>query len=167
PLTLAAAVRAAVHAIDPDQPVANIQTLNDILNGDSSMRRAVMLLWSAFALIALLLAGLGLYGVLSYFVTQHTAEIGVRMALGAQPHDVLRLILRQGLRLVVCGVAAGWLGALVLTRLMKSLVFGIGATDPLTFALVPVLLGVVALAACWIPARRATRVDPLIALRSE
>jgi putative ABC transport system permease protein len=168
PLSLAAAVRAAVHAVDPDQPVANLQTMQDILGGESSMRRAVMLLWSAFALVALLLAALGLYGVLSYFVTQHTAEIGVRMALGAQPRDVLRLVLwQQGLRLVACGVAAGWVGALVLTRLMRSLVFGVGAVDPLTFALVPLLLGVVALVACWIPARRATQVDPLIALRHE
>ncbi len=167
PLTLAAAVRAAVHAVDPDQPVANIQTMEDILSGNSSMRRAVMLLWSAFAALALLLAALGLYGVLSYFVTQHTPEIGIRMALGARSGDVLRLVLRQGMRLVGCGVAAGWLGALTLARLMKSLVFGIGATDPLTFALVPLLLGVVALAACWIPARRATRVDPLVALRRE
>jgi putative ABC transport system permease protein len=167
PLKLAAAVREAVHAVDPDQPVANIQTMQDILNGNSSMRRAVMLLWASFAVITLLLAGLGLYGVLSYFVTQHTPEIGVRMALGAQPRDVLRLVFGQGLRLVVCGVALGLLGALALTRLMKSLVFGIGATDPWTFALAPLLLGVAALAACWIPARRATKVDPMIALRSE
>ncbi len=167
PLTLAAAVRAAVHAVDPDQPVANLQTMEDILSGNSSMRRAVMLLWSVFAALALLLAALGLYGVISYFVTQHTPEIGVRMALGARPRDVLRLVLRQGFRLVLGGGAAGFLGALTLTRLMKSLIFGIGAIDPLTFALAPLLLGVIALAACWIPARRATRVDPLVALRRE
>ena len=167
PRTLAAAVRAAVHAVDPDQPVANLQTMEDILSGNSSMRRAVMLLWSVFAALALLLAALGLYGVISYFVTQHTPEIGVRMALGARPRDVLRLVLRQGLRLVLGGVAAGFLGSLTLTKLMKSLIFGIGAIDPLTFALAPLLLGVVALAACWIPARRATRVDPLVALRRE
>ena len=156
PLTLAAAVRAAVHAVDPDQPVANLQTMEDILSGNSSMRRAVMLLWSVFAALALLLASLGLYGVLSYFVTQHTPEIGIRMALGARIGDVLRLVLWQGLKLVLVGVAAGCLGALTLTRLMKSLVFGIGGADPLTFALAPLLLGVVALAACWITARRAT-----------
>ncbi|HKQ77975.1 MAG TPA: ABC transporter permease [Blastocatellia bacterium] len=167
PLTLAPAVRAAVHAVDPDQPVANLQTMQDILSGNSSMRRAVMLLWSVFAALALLLAALGLYGALSYFVTQHTPEIGVRMALGAQPRDVIRLVLRQGLRLVLGGGAAGCLGAFILTRLMKSLVFGVGAIDPLTFALAPLLLGVVALAACWIPARRATRVDPLVALSRE
>jgi putative ABC transport system permease protein len=167
PLTLAAAVRAAVYAVDPDQPVANIQTMEDILSGDSSTRRAIMLLWSTFALLALLLAALGLYGVLSYFVMQHRPEIGIRMALGAQPRDVMRLVLRHGLRLVGWGVAIGLLGALALTRLMKSLIFGVGAIDPLTFALVPLLLVIVALAACWLPARRATKVDPLAALRYE
>jgi ABC-type antimicrobial peptide transport system permease subunit len=126
-----------------------------------------MLLWASFAAVALMLAGLGLYGVLSYLGAERTPEIGVRMALGAQPRDVLWLILSQGLRLIVCGVAIGLLSALALMRLMKSLVFGVGAADPLTFALAPLLLGVVALAACWLPARRATKVDPLIALRTE
>jgi len=167
PLTLAAAVRGAIHAVDPDQPVANLQTMQDILNGNSSMRRSVMLLWASFAAVALTLAGLGLYGVLSYLGAERTPEIGVRLALGAQPRDVLWLILGQGLRLIVCGVVIGLLSALALMRLMKSLVFGVGAADPLTFALAPLLLGVVALAACWIPARRATKVDPLITLRHD
>jgi putative ABC transport system permease protein len=167
PLTLAAAVRGAIHAVDPDQPVANLQTMQDILNGNTSTRRSVMLLWVSFAAVALTLAGLGLYGVLSYLGAERTPEIGVRMALGAQPRDVLWLILGQGLRLIVCGVVIGLLSALALMRLMKSLVFGVGAADPLTFALALLLLGVVALAACWIPARRATKVDPLTALRHE
>ncbi|MBI1765485.1 MAG: ABC transporter permease [Acidobacteria bacterium] len=167
PLTLAAAVRTAIHAVDPEQPVANIQTLAEVLSGESAMRRTGMTLLVSFAVLALLLAALGLYGVLSYFVTQHTPEIGVRMALGARPSDVLRLVLRQGMTLVLGGVALGLLGAAVLTRLMKSLVFGIGANDPLTFVLVPLLLCAVALLACWLPARRATKVDPLVALRYE
>jgi predicted permease len=167
PLSLAAAVRTAIHAVDPEQPVTNLQTLDEILEGESAMRRTGMTLLVSFAALALLLASLGLYGVLSYFVTQHTPEIGVRMALGARPHDVLRLVLWQGMTLVLGGIAAGLLGALVLTRLMKSLVFGIGATDPLTFVLVPLLLCAVALLACWMPARRATQVDPLVALRNE
>lgn len=167
PLTLAAAVRAAIHAVDPEQPVANLQPLSETLNSESAMRRTGMTLLVSFAVLALLLASLGLYGVLSYFVTQHTPEIGVRMALGARPNDVLRMILRQGMTLVLGGVATGLLGALALTRLMKSLVFGIGATDPLTFVLVPLLLCAVALLACWLPARRATQVDPLVALRNE
>lgn len=167
PLTLAAAVRTAIHAVDPEQPVANLQPLSETLNSESAMRRTGMTLLVAFAVLALLLASLGLYGVLSYFVTQHTPEIGVRMALGARPGDVLRLILRQGMTLVLGGIATGLLSALALTRLMKSLVFGIGATDPLTFVLVPLLLCAVALLACWLPARRATQVDPLVALRNE
>jgi putative ABC transport system permease protein len=167
PITLASAVREAVHAVDPDQPVANLQTMEDILSGNSSTRLAIMMLWSVFAALALALAALGLYGVLSYFVTQHTQEIGVRMALGARPRDAMSLVLRHGLRLALIGGAAGLLGALTLSRLMKSLVFGVGAIDPLTFALAPLLLVVVAMAACWIPARRATRVDPLAALRRD
>lgn len=167
PLNLVTAVRDAIHAIDPEQPVTNIRTLDEILGEQSQLRRTGMLMLALFAGLALLLASLGLYGVLSYFVTQHTPEIGVRMALGAQRGDVLRLVLRQGLTLVGAGIGIGLLSAFALTRLMKSLVFGLGATDPLTFVLVPVLLFAVAWLACWLPARRATKVDPLVALRYE
>ncbi len=167
PMSLADAVRNAVHAVDPNQPVTNIRTMEEVLGEESAQSRVAMVLMSTFAALALLLAAIGLYGVLSYFVAQHTPEIGLRMALGAQAGDVLRLVLRQGLMLVFCGVALGLFGAFALTRLMKSLVFGVATADPLTFAIVPLVFCVVALVACWVPARRATKVDPMIALRAE
>ena len=167
PMSLADAIRNAVHAVDPDQPITNIRTMEEVLGEESAQSRVSMILMGAFAALALFLAAIGLYGVLSYFVAQHTPEIGLRMALGAQAGDVLRLVLRQGLMLVFCGVALGLLGAFALTRLMKSLVFGVATADPLTFAIVPLVFCAVALVACWIPARRATNVDPIIALRTE
>ena len=124
-------------------------------------------LMGSFALLALLLAALGIYGVMTYTTAQRTRELGIRLALGAQTSDVLRLVTVQGMKLAFIGVALGLAGSFALTRLMKNLLFGVGTTDPVTFSLIPVLLVVVSLAACYIPARRATRVDPLIALRSE
>jgi len=124
-------------------------------------------LMGSFALLALLLAALGIYGVMTYTTAQRTRELGIRLALGAQTSDVLKLVTLHGMKLALIGVAFGLLGSFALTRLMKSLLFDVTTTDPLTFSLVPLLLAVVSLAACYIPARRATKVDPLIALRSE
>ena len=167
PLSLVPAVRLAVREVDPYQPLANIRTMDEVLERVTAQRRTGMTLLTAFAALALLLAALGIYGVLSYFVVQHTPEIGVRMALGAQRGDVLRLVLGKGMRLALAGIVIGLVGAFALTRLMESLLFGVSAVDPLTFAGVAGLLAIVALLACYIPARRAMKVDPMVALRYE
>jgi len=167
PLRLAVAVRRAIHAVNPNLPVADLRTMEARLDDLVAQSRLRMTLLTAYAALALLLAAVGIYGVLAYFVTQHTAEIGVRVALGAQTGDVLRLVLRRGMGLTLVGVALGLFAALAVTRLMQTLLFGVGATDPLTFGAIALLMLLVALLACWIPARRATKVDPLIALRSE
>jgi putative ABC transport system permease protein len=126
-----------------------------------------LVLLGLFGGLALLLSAAGIYGVMAYGVAQRKNELGLRLALGAQPHDVMNLILRQGLQLISVGLVLGLVSALALTRLMKSLLFGVSATDPLTFAMIALLLTFVALLACWIPARRATKVDPMVALRCE
>jgi len=167
PEALAGAVRAAVHDLDKDLPVASLMPLTDHLAASLAARRFNMLLLTLFAAVALILAAVGIYGVISYGVARRVHEIGVRMALGAQPKDVIRLIARQGFGLTLAGVAAGLLLAFGLTRLLSSLLFDISATDPVTFALTAVILALVAVPATWIPARRATRVDPLVALRLE
>jgi predicted permease len=167
PADLAPAARREILAIDKDQPVADVRTMESWLAESLARTRFGTLLLGAFAGLALTLAAAGLYGVMSYSVAQRQSEIGVRMALGARAADVLRLVIRQGLALVLVGVALGLLGALALTRLLASLLYEVSATDPLTFAALALLLMAVSWIACYIPARRAARVDPLIAMRYE
>ncbi len=167
PASLAPALRNAVREIDPALPVYDVMTMNERLSNSVAARRFNLLLLGGFAALALLLAGVGVYGVSSYLATQRTREIGIRMALGAQRADVTRLFIKQGMTLVMLGLALGALGAFALTRLMTSLLFNVGANDPLTFACVALLLSLIALAACYLPARRAARVDPLASLRCE
>ncbi|HVG22311.1 MAG TPA: ABC transporter permease [Blastocatellia bacterium] len=167
PLSLASAVRGEVWAVDKDQPVSNISTMEQILSNSVARQRFNMLLLAIFAGVALLLAAVGIYGVISYSVTQRTHEIGIRMALGATSSDVLKLVVWQGLKLVSVGVVIGLSSAFVLTRLMQSLLFGVSATDPVTFASISAALVAVAMLASYIPARKATKVDPMVALRYE
>jgi putative ABC transport system permease protein len=167
PQSVIAAVRAQVRELDRNLPIANINTMEQLVAQSVAQRRFAMLLFGIFAALALVLAGVGIYGIVSYSVTQRTQELGVRMALGAQSGDVLRLVLGQGMKLALLGVSIGLALALGLTRLLQTLLFGVRATDPLTFALIALLLLLVALLACYLPARRATLVDPLVALRSE
>jgi putative ABC transport system permease protein len=167
PLSLAGTVRKTVWEIDRDQPVSNVSTMEDVLSDSLARQRFSMLLLGIFAGVALVLAAVGLYGVMSYTVAQRTREIGLRMALGAQQRDVLRLVVWQVLKLVLVGVAVGLVAAFALTRVMTSLLFGVSATDPATLATISAVLIAVALVASYVPARRATKVDPLIALRYE
>jgi putative ABC transport system permease protein len=167
PMSVAAAARQAVWSVDRSQPVSNIRTMDGILAEEVAQRRIGMTLLAAFAALALALASLGIYGVLSYSVSQRTQEIGVRMALGAGRKDVLRIVIADGMRLAMAGVAIGLGASFALTRLMAGLLFGVSATDPTTFAGITLLLITVALVACFIPARRAMKVDPMIALRCE
>ena len=167
PLSLLSAVRGEVRKLDRDLPVYNIQTMDQALGATLKRERFTMLLLSVFAAVALALAAVGLYGVMSYAVSQRTREIGIRMALGARRSDVLMMVIGQGIKLAGAGALIGLGGALALKRLIETLVFGVSATDPLTFTTIALLLELVALLACWIPARRATKVDPMIALRCE
>jgi putative ABC transport system permease protein len=157
----------AAWSVDKEQPVADLAMMEQLLSRSTTARRFNMLLLGVFAAVALMLAAVGIYGVMSYSVSQRTHELGVRMALGAKPGDVLRLIAGQGARLALLGVAIGLGGSLALTRLMSSLLFEVTATDPLTFVAIPVILIGVALGACFVPARRATKLDPMVALRYE
>ncbi|MGH9859531.1 MAG: FtsX-like permease family protein, partial [Candidatus Acidiferrales bacterium] len=164
---LAAAVRAEVAAVDAEMPVHGVRSMDKVVGDTLQQRRMTLGLIGMFAGLALTLAAVGIYGVMAYNVAQRTHEIGVRMALGAQTTDVGRLIVGEGARLALAGIALGVAGALGLTRLLEGLLYGVTAADPVTFALVPLLLATVALAACAIPARRAAKVDPMVALRHE
>ncbi|HKQ75249.1 MAG TPA: ABC transporter permease [Blastocatellia bacterium] len=164
---LIAAIRRDVLAVDKDQPVYNIKTLEQRLADSLDNWRLPMFVLSLYAGLALLLAAVGIYGVMSYSVSQRTQEIGIRLALGARPGQVLEMILKRGMALALIGVSLGTIAALALTRLMSSLLFGVGSTDPMTFISITILLAIVALFACYLPARRATKVNPMIALRSE
>src|SRR5687767_7446898 len=167
PNQLISALREQVKAVDPDQPIYNIRTMDEIRAESVASERLNLTLLSIFAGIALVLAIVGIYGVMSYSVTQRTHEIGIRMAIGAQPRDVFRMVIGQGMTLALIGVGLGLIGAFALTRLMASMLFDIAPTDPVTFAAIAVLLTTVALLACFIPGRRATKVDPVISLRYE
>jgi putative ABC transport system permease protein len=167
PERLANAIQQEVAAIDKDTPVFEVKTMDERLLDSVAPQRLATRLIAVFAGVALSLSLLGVYGVMSHTVSQQTREIGVRMALGAQAGYALKQVLWEGLLLTIVGVVVGLIGALALTRLLTNLLFEISATDPLTFAIAPPLLILVALLACWIPARRAAKVDPLTALRSE
>jgi putative ABC transport system permease protein len=167
PTTLVPALRDAVRTLDPNQPITNISTLEKRVSDSVAQSRLNMLLMSLFGALALILAAVGIYGLLSYAVTERTKEIGIRMALGAQVTDVLRLVLKQGMTLALIGEAIGLVGAFALTRLIRGLLFGVAPTDATSFIAVAAVLTSVALLACYLPARRASKVDPLVALRYE
>jgi putative ABC transport system permease protein len=167
PLLQASALRSALSEIDPNQPLVKVRTMEDNIASSVAQPRFRTWLIGIFAALAVMLAAVGIYGVMSYSVTQRTNEIGIRVTLGAQPTDVFRIVVDEGLRFAVLGVGIGVVAGLLLTRLLRSFLYGVSASDPLTFIGVTVLLLGVALAASFFPARRATRVDPIIALRYE
>jgi predicted permease len=167
PRAIIGSAREAIRSVDPTLPIAKVSTLATLVDDSMTQPRFSMLLLAAFAALALVLASIGIYGVISYAVAQRTQEFGIRLALGAQPRNVFSMVLGQGARLALLGIVLGFIAAFAATRLMASLLFGVQPTDPITFVAVPSLLMGVALLACYIPARRATRVDPLVALRYE
>lgn len=167
PAQLTASVRAVVAELDPDLPVAEVQTMEEALGLWAAERRLTMLLVAGFAAVALVLGAVGIYGVMAHLVAQRTREIGIRIAVGAVPREILALVLRQGVVLAAAGIATGVLGALAATRLLTGLLFGIATADPVTFLVTTLVLGLVAILASLVPALRATRVDPIDALRTE
>jgi putative ABC transport system permease protein len=167
PASVTSAIRGQVFAIDKGLPLYNIATMDQLVANSVAQPRLNLSLLVAFALLALALAAVGVYGVMAYAVTQRTQEFGIRMALGASPADVLKQVFLEGGRLAALGLGLGLIAALALTRLMASMLYGVKPSDPLSLGVAAALLAVVAFAACYIPARRATRVDPLVALRYE
>src|ERR1041385_5624077 len=165
PSSLAAPLRSVVREIDRDIPLYEVHPMEQLVADSVARQRFSMTLLAAFAVLALVLAAAGIFSVMSFLVAQRTHEIGVRVALGAQPRDILRMVAGRGMRFALTGVAAGLAAAFALTRLMAGLLYGVSATDPLTFAAVSLLLALVALLACLVPARRAAKVDPMVALR--
>jgi predicted permease len=160
-------IRDVVKSQNGQNVISDAQTMNEVVAESLAQRRFAMIVLAAFAGAALLLASLGIYGVISYMVGQRTQELGIRVALGATRRDIMRLVLGHGLKMTLVGVAVGLVASFGLTRLIRTMLYGVGATDPATFAIIAVLLTIVAVVACYLPARRATKVDPLTALRSE
>jgi putative ABC transport system permease protein len=167
PESLSGAVRQVVNEVDKSVPVSNVKTMDHIVSESITQPRFNLFLLGLFGAVAMVLSAAGIYGVTAYTVTQRTHELGIRLALGAQVSDVLKMILGQGMAVIGVGLVVGLAAAFALMRLLRSLLFGVGENDPLTFAAITVVLVFVALIACYIPARRATKVDPLVALRSE
>ncbi|MGH9805569.1 MAG: FtsX-like permease family protein, partial [Candidatus Acidiferrales bacterium] len=167
PLALARPVAQAVQDIDPNQPVFDVRTMQEVIDDSVAPRRMNTVLLTFFSLLALSLASVGIYGVISYSVARRTSEIGIRMALGARPATILRMVLREGMAMALVGIVLGGAASLVVTRFLEQFLFRVDARDPLTFAGVTLVLVLVALLACYLPARRATRVDPMTALRYE
>jgi putative ABC transport system permease protein len=167
PLTQASALRSALAEIDPNQPLVKVRSMEENMSASVAQPRFRTWLIGIFAALALLLAAVGVYGVMSYTVTQRTSEIGIRVTLGAQSTDVFRSIVGEGARIALFGVAAGLIAAIALTRLLRTFLYGISSSDPATFLAVAFLLTLISVAACYFPARRATRVDPIVALRYE
>jgi putative ABC transport system permease protein len=167
PLAAVTTVRREISRIDPNQPISDVRPMDARIHRSLSGRRFNTVLLAVFAGFALTLAAVGIYGIVAYSVSQRTHEIGVRLALGAQRRDVLAMVVSEGMTMTAIGTVAGIGAALALTRVMSSLLFGIGAADPITFTAIPIALLLVALAACYLPARRATRVEPVTALRQE
>lgn len=167
PLALAAPIREQVAQLDPDQPVSNIETMDSRIATSVARPRLQTTVLAAFALVAILLAAVGIYGVMSYAVSQRAKEIGIRLALGAGRREVLTLVFRSGFVMVASGIAIGLVAALMLSRVLQSLLFEVSTTDPAVFAAIAALLSVTAAGAAWIPARRAARLDPIATLRAE
>jgi putative ABC transport system permease protein len=167
PLALASTLEETVRSIDKELPVFNTRSMDELMGNAVAQQRLTMALLGGFALLALVLAAVGIYGVMSYAVTQRTHEIGIRLAMGARPGHVIKLVIGQGMRLALVGIGIGLAASFGLTRIMANLLFGVSATDGFTFGGVALLLVIVALIACYIPARRAMKTDPMVALRYE